>query len=445
MSVAVRFAPSPTGKLHVGNIRSALLNYLFARAHGGTFTLRLDDTDAERSTEENAHAIKEDLAWLGLTWDRTFRQSERYDRYAAVAEDLKARGRLYACYETSEELDLKRKRQLKLGRPPVYDRAGLKLTDADRAKLEAEGRRPHWRFQLTGGETRFTDLVRGEVVIETATLSDPVVIREDGSYLYTFPSVIDDVDFAITHIVRGEDHVTNSAVQIEIFEAMGAPPPGFAHHSLMTAADGEGLSKRTGALSIGALRESGIEPMAILSLLAKLGTSDPVEPHGTLDDLVKTFDFAKFSRAPVRFDHEELKALSAKLLHGLSYDEVRPRLEALGVQASPELWSAMHANVSVLTDLAALRKLVEGPVEPVIEDPDFAAAAAAALPEGTLTEASWGEWTNAVKAATGRKGKELFMPLRLALTGDAHGPEMAKLLPLIGREKILARLHGTTA
>jgi len=444
----VRFAPSPTGKLHVGNVRTALFNYLFARKAGGTFVLRIDDTDLERSTQEYEDGIRTDLTWLGMTWDETFKQSERFDRYNAAAEDLKAEGLLYACYETGEELDRKRRLQMANGRPPVYDRAALKLTDAEKAALEAEGRKPHWRFKLSGNPVSWTDLVRGDVTIETSSLSDPILIREDGSYLYTLPSVCDDIDAEITHIIRGEDHTTNSGAQIEIFEALGGKAPSFGHQALLVGADGGKLSKRLGSLSMQDLREEeGFEAMAVNSLLGRIGTSDPVEPFMALEDLLDGFSLDRLTRSPARFDPEELARLNAKILHETGYVVVQERLADMGADAGEAVWAAVRPNLERLRDAKDWAALVNGPVTPVIEgeDADFIAAAADALPAGELTEASWGEWTGALKAATGRKGKGLFMPLRHALTGQPRGPEMAVLLPLIGRDKVLARLKGEAA
>lgn len=444
----VRFAPSPTGKLHVGNVRTALFNYLFARKAGGTFVLRIDDTDLERSTQEYEDGIRTDLTWLGMTWDETFKQSERFDRYNAAAEDLKAKGLLYACYETGEELDRKRRLQMANGRPPVYDRAALKLTDAEKAALEAEGRKPHWRFKLSGNPVSWTDLVRGDVTIETSSLSDPILIREDGSYLYTLPSVCDDIDAEITHIIRGEDHTTNSGAQIEIFEALGGKAPSFGHQALLVGADGGKLSKRLGSLSMQDLREEeGFEAMAVNSLLGRIGTSDPVEPFMALEDLLGGFSLDRLTRSPARFDPEELARLNAKILHETGYAVVQERLADMGADAGEAVWAAVRPNLERLRDAKDWAALVNGPVTPVIEDEDadFIAAAADALPAGELTEASWGEWTGALKAATGRKGKGLFMPLRHALTGQPRGPEMAVLLPLIGRDKVLARLQGNAA
>ncbi len=444
----VRFAPSPTGKLHVGNVRTALFNFLFARKANGAFVLRIDDTDVERSTQAFEDGIRADLSWLGLEWDDTFKQSDRFDRYAEAAESLKAKGLLYPCYETGEELERKRRLQMANGQPPVYDRAALKLTDAERAALEAEGRTPHWRFKLSGKTVEWTDLVRGPVAIDTSSLSDPILIRGDGSYLYTLPSVCDDIDSGITHIIRGEDHTTNSGAQIEVFEALGGKAPAFGHQALLVGPDGKKISKRDleGPLSIEALRETaGLESMTVNALLARIGTSDPVEVFLHLDDILDSFSLDKLSRAPARIDPEELKRLNAKLLHDTPYSAVRARLDAMGADAGMGFWDAVRPNLETFDDAKDWAALVQGPVTPVIDEADYAEAAAQYLPEGDLTGDSWSAWTSAIKEATGRKGKQLFMPLRLMLTGQQRGPEMAVLLPLIGREKVLARLRGESA
>jgi glutamyl-tRNA synthetase len=443
--VIVRFAPSPTGLLHVGNARTAVLNYLFAKKNGGKFMLRIDDTDTERSKPEYEAAIVEDLGWLGLAHDLFARQSERAPAHQAAAEKLKTAGRLYPCYESQIELDRRRQRQIASGRPPVYDRAALKLTEEDRAKLEAQGRKPHWRFKLSQSKVKFRDLIRGEVEIDTAHLSDPVLIREDGRFLYTLPSVVDDVDFAITHIIRGEDHVTNTAVQIEIFEALGGAVPAFAHHPLLVGAGGEALSKRLGSLSLRLLREDGIEPMAAASYLAKTGTSDPITPYTDISALIAEFAMEKIGRAPAHFDPAELSNLNAKLLHALPYDAVAARLAAAGIGGGAPFWDAVKANLTRFSDAADLWTLVTGPLAPVIEDAAFAAKAAELLPQEPWDETTWAAWTAAVAAATGLKGRALYHPLRLALTARNHGPELKKLLPLIGRAKALARLEGKTA
>ncbi|MGH6866983.1 MAG: glutamate--tRNA ligase [Methyloceanibacter sp.] len=445
MTVTVRFAPSPTGRLHAGNIRTALFNFLFAQKRGGRFILRLDDTDAERSTAEFARGIEEDLAWLGLDWAPPVRQSDRFPLYEAAVEKLKADGRLYPTYETPEELELKRKRQLARGKPPIYDRAGLRLSDQERVGLEAEGRKPHWRFLLEPRDVVWDDLVRGGQHVDAASLSDPVLIRANGSYLYTLPSVVDDIDLGITHVIRGEDHVANTAPQIQLFEALGAAPPAFGHHNLLVQPDGQALSKRDRALAIEAMRTEGLEPLAVASYAATIGTSDPVAPHSSLAELAHSFDFAKLSRAPARFDPHELRLLNARLLHMLPFSAIGERLGAMGVEGGEAFWEAVRGNLAVLADAKLWWCVVRGPIEPVIEDGDLCRKAAELLPPEPWDEATWSAWSLAVKAATGANGKALFQPLRLALTGEPHGPELKLLLPLIGRTRAVARLEGKNA
>jgi glutamyl-tRNA synthetase len=445
MSVTVRFAPSPTGRLHAGNIRTALINDLFARKHGGDFILRLDDTDRERSTVEFARGIEMDLAWLGLEWTKLVHQSDRFPLYAAAVEKLKDAGRLYPAYETPEELELKRKRQLARGKPPVYDRAALQLSEEDRAKLEAEGRKPHWRFKLEPRDMVWDDLVRGRQHVDAASLSDPVLIRADGTYLYTLPSVVDDIDLGVTHVIRGEDHVANTAPQIQLFEALGVKPPAFGHHNLLVGPDAQALSKRDRSLAIEGMRAEEIEPLAVVSYAATIGTSDPVAPHTSLDELVQLFDFAKLSRAPARFDPHDLRLLNAKLLHMLPYAAVATRLEDMGISGGEAFWEIVRGNLAVLAEAKIWWRVVTGPLAPVIEDADLCREAARLLPPEPWGEETWPAWSSAVKAATGAKGKALFQPLRLALTGEAHGPELKHLLPLIGRDRALARLEGKTA
>lgn len=443
--VVVRFAPSPTGRLHLGNVRAALFNYLFARKAGGKFMLRLDDTDTERSTEEFAHGIETDLAWLGLHHDIFARQSDRIADYEAAAERLKASGHLYPCYETAEELDRKRKRQLAQKKPPVYDRAALALGEEERRALEASGRRPHWRFRLEAEQTAFDDLIQGHIAVDARSLSDPVLIREDGRFLYTLPSVVDDIDFAISHVIRGADHITNTGVQIQIARALGAVPPAYAHYSLLQGPDGRPLSKREdAAFSLVALRGEGYEPMAINSLLARLGTSDAVEPRLTLGELAAGFDISHFGRADIRFDPADLDKVNAALLHMLPYEAVMGRLASAKCDLGSAFWDAVKPNLVRFADVAIWARVVEGPVEPVIEDGEFATEAAAMLPPEPWGMETWGLWTEALKGRTGRKGKALFMPLRLALTGLDHGPELKNLLPLIGRNRAEARLRGLT-
>ncbi|MCL4766833.1 MAG: glutamate--tRNA ligase [Hyphomicrobiaceae bacterium] len=456
MSVVVRFAPSPTGRLHIGNVRTAVLNWLYARKHGGTFILRLDDTDRQRSTDELAAAIREDLTWLGLTWARGERQSARTARYDEIAGELKRAGRLYPCYETADELDRRRKRQLARGSPPIYDRAALKLTEEERGKLEAEGRRPYWRFRLANTEpgepleplptlVSWVDLVRRDQSVDVGSLSDPVLIRADGTFLYTFTSVVDDIEFGVTHVIRGEDHVTNTGVQIQLFEALGAEPPAFGHHSLLVDATGQALSKRLGHLSVAALRDAGFEPMAIVSQAALLGTSEAIEPHRSLDELAALVDLESISRAPARFDEAELRSLNARLLHSTPYRAVADRLEARGVTGGEAFWLAVRGNVTRIGNAVEWWAVISQPVRPVIEDQQFCARAAELLPPPPWDESVWETWTAAVSADTGRKGRALFHPLRLALTGREQGPELKALLPLIGPGRAAARLKGETA
>ena len=448
MIVTTRFAPSPTGRLHVGNIRAALHNWLWARKHGGTFILRLDDTDAERSSEEFAEAIRADLDWLGLKPDAEHCQSERFDRYETALETLRAAGRAYPAYETAQELDLKRKVQLSRGRPPVYDRAALALGADEIAAFEAEGRRPHWRFKLDhDAPIGWTDLIRGEQHFDPGLLSDPVIRRADGSWLYMLPSALDDAEMGVTHVVRGEDHVTNTALQIQMFEALGAAPPAFAHEALLVGSEGK-LSKRLGALGVDAMRAAGIEPMALIAKLARIGTSRPVEPFASPAPLIETFDFAAFGRAPARFDMEELAGLNARIIHQLDFAEVAARLPAGMTEAA---WRAIRPNLTSVGEAAEWWRIVEGEIDDEVEigmdpaDRGFLAAAADIAGEIDWGDAPWAALTVALKTRTGRSGKALFHPLRRALTGRDSGPEMALLLPLIGQESSIARLRATGA
>lgn len=439
----VRFAPSPTGRLHLGNAFIALVNALYARKAGGRFLLRLDDTDRERSSADHAAAIEDDLAWLGIRWNLFARQSDRLERYEAAIERLKASGRLYACYETPEELSLKRKAQLNAGKPPVYDRAALRLTAEEKAALEAQGIRPHWRFLLQGDDPAWADLVQGDSRISISSMSDPVLIRADGVPLYTLASVVDDGELGVTHIIRGADHLSNTGVQIQLFEALGFTPPAFAHLPLISDAEGQGLSKRIGSLSLHSLRDSGLEPLAICSLLLRLGQGEPPEPLADWHALVEAFDIAKFGHATPRLSEDDLAAMNARLLHGLSHAEVADRLPE-GVDAA--LWEAVKGNIRHLGETADWLRIVTdgvtGGLEPasVEDEAEFLSVAAQSLPPEPWDGETWRAWTKAVQQATGRKGKALFLPLRLALTGREHGPELANLLPLIGRKRVLERL-----
>lgn len=438
----VRFAPSPTGLIHIGNARTALLNWLFAETRGGSFVLRFDDTDLERSKREFADAIVEDLDWLGIHPDRVERQSERTAVYEDAVARLKAAGRLYPAYETAEELERRRRRQLGRGLPPIYDRAALKLAPEAIAAFEEAGRRPHWRFRLEGRKVEWVDGIRGPQVVDTAGLSDPVLVRADGTFLYTLPSVVDDIAFAVTDVVRGEDHVTNTAVQIEIFEALGAKPPRFAHHNLLAATTGEALSKRLGSLSIAGLRDAGYEAMTVASLAVLIGSSEEIHAYPDLASLAPHADLSGMSRSTAKFDPHELDTMNARLVHGLPYEAVEARLKAMRADLGAAFWLAVRDNLSKLADAGQWAKIVAGKTAPVVaaEDRAFLQAAASLLPPEPWDETTWGTWTESVKQATGRKGKALFLPLRLALTGLDHGPEMKRLLPLIGRRSTSARL-----
>lgn len=436
-----RFAPSPTGHIHVGNLRTALFNYLIARKAGGTFILRLDDTDQERSKQEYVDGIQRDLEWLGLHWDRVERQSLRMDRYRAEADALRASGRLYEVFETPVELDLKRKKLLNMGKPPVYDRTGLSLSDADKDRLRAEGREGYWRFLLDQNRIEWTDGILGDISIDAASVSDPVLIRADGQVLYTFASSVDDTDMGVTHIVRGSDHVTNTATQIQIIQAIGGTPPAFAHHSLLTGAKGEELSKRIGALSLKDLREAGVAPEALIALMARLGSGVPVG-LASLDELAEAFDLGQFGASPTKFDADDLWPLTRERNQALPFAAVADRIAALGVpdDQAERFWRVASQNITRLDDLGDWWRIFSEGAEPQIdtEDADFIAQAMTLLPAGPFTDATWGEWTAAVKEATGRKGKGLFMPLRKAVTGQAHGPDMSDVMPLL--QVVKARL-----
>ena len=443
--VKVRFAPSPTGNLHVGNLRTALVNYLFSRREGGHFMLRIDNTDTQRSTREFEASIRADLEWMGMDWDSENRQSARLDRYSAVLKQLADAGRAYPCYETPEELALNRKAQLSAGRPPVYDRVALKLTDEQKAEHEAAGRRPHWRFLLNDAEVSWTDTVRGAVSYHMSSLSDPVLMREDGRVIYTMASVVDDIDHGITHIIRGEDHVTNSAAQIQLFEALGAAAPAMGHVALLAGADGEGLSKRLGSLSIGQLRDEGTEASSLASVLARIGTADPVVPQVAMDDIIDGFDLSRFGRATAKFEQAELAQVNARIVQQLPFADVADRLASADVDGGEAFWVAVRENLSTVAEAGDWWKVCSAAITPVIEAGEVTDAAAGLLPDGEISADIWQPWTKSVAEATGASGRGLFMPLRLALTGREKGPEIAPLLAFIGRDRIIARLRGERA
>lgn len=445
MTVKVRFAPSPTGFLHVGNVRAALINWMFAKKHQGEFMLRMDDTDLERSKKEFEDGIIEDLAWLGLYHQSFARQSERFERYAEVMKELIDAGRLYPCFETPEELEFKRKRQLGRGEPPRYDRASLKLTEAERKAFLDEGKKPHYRFRLESKDISWYDLVRGDVHFAPDHLSDPVLVRADGVYLYTHTSVIDDVDFGITHILRGEDHVTNTAVQVQLFEALGKDPKEiqFAHTTLLMDKDGSALSKRLGSLGVKDLRAQGIEPLAICSFLARLGTSESIQPFFSMEEIADQFDLGSFSRNPPRFDLDELKALNHRLMADLPFSIIQPKLVGMGFGDFQEKeWDLFKGNISSKEDYTLWHNIFHGEISwPETLDKNYLDVAYQNLPHDPFSEDTWKMWTELLKEKTGRKGKDLFMPLRQALTGEGHGPEMREVLHLLGYHKVKLRLE----
>ena len=448
MKPVVRFAPSPTGLLHIGNARTVLINWLFARHHQGTFVLRLDDTDPGRSKEDYTKAIFHDLAWLGITHDDFHIQSKRLERYALAAEKLKTAGRLYPCYETPLEIEFKRRLQRTQGLPPIYDRAALKLSPTDKKKYEDEGRKPHWRFLLGSEPVIWHDLSRGTLRFEKNTVSDPILLREDGLPVYTLSSVVDDIELGITHILRGEDHISNTAVQIQLFEALGADPRQFTfgHFPLLIGEHGESLSKRFGSLTLKNLREEGLESLALISYLVKLGTSDDIAPSLSLEQLIEEFDISHFGHSSPRFSPEILNRLNAKLLHRWSYEDVKPRLEELALDTVDDaFWQAVRSNLNKIVDLQHFTEVCQGDVKPEIQDHDYIKTALELLPSMPWNGETWEQWTTLLRERTGRRGRELFMPLRLALTGEPHGPEMKALLPLIGPEKALKRLQGMSA
>ncbi len=448
----VRFAPSPTGNLHIGNARTALINWLYALREGGTFILRFDDTDRERSREEFVEGIRRDLAWLGIRPAREERQSLRAPAYLDAGDRLRAKGLLYACYETPGELERKRKRQAGRGLPPVYDRAALRLTPQERAELEEQGRKPHWRFLLPNhsgdpfephrSEVHWDDVVRGRQTVDLASMSDPVLVREDGTWPYTMPSVVDDIDFGVTHVIRGDDHVANTGVQIALFEALGANAPEFGHHNLLTTASGEGLSKRLGSLSLRQLAEDGYEPMAVASLAVLTGAAGSVDAVTDIDELAARMDLRAISKSAAKFDVAELDGLNARLVHRYDWAQVKARFDERAFDGKgAEFWPVIRENIVKAKEAVDWWQRIMTPPAHVTDlDRDYLHTARELLPDGAIDEASWAAWTGAIRQRTGRKGRELFQPLRLALTGMEHGPDMGRLLPIIGRERILARL-----
>lgn len=444
MTVITRFAPSPTGFLHVGNMRTAIISWLHARSHGGKFILRIDDTDVSRSRSEYEDEIIEDLKWIGIQWDNMVRQSDRFEKYEIAKQKLIASGRLYKCFETNEELDLKRKVLIGRGLPPIYDRQALKLTAEEIAKFESQGRRPHWRFKLDhSSEISWVDGVRQKITFQPDKLSDPILIRENGTLTYSLASVVDDIDLKITDIIRGEDHISNSAIHIQIFEALGAKPPIFSHVSLLKTKDA-GMSKREGGFEIQKLREKGVLPLPLMSYLSTLGSSEDLQQEHSMKNIINNFAISKFGKALCNYHEDDVIKVNQQYIHSMKYEEVKPMLDELDIKIDQHFWYAIHGNINTLYEIQDWVRICQDEVEPIIEDEDYCNQIKDLLPED-LDADSWNAWITAIKARTKRKGGTLFMPIRLALTGKSEGPELKAMLRHIGREKIIARLSGKRA
>ena len=441
MTTVTRFAPSPTGLLHLGNIRTALINWLYARTNNGKFILRIDDTDLERSKDEYISQIKYDLDWLGIDFDETFNQSSRFDRYREQFEKLKADGRIYPCYETPEELERKRKLLIAAGGKQVYDRSAMELTDQQKKDYEAEGRKPHWRFLLKTERMKWDDLLKGEIDIDLTSLSDPVLFREDGVPLYTFSSPVDDIDYGITNVIRGDDHTSNTAVQVEIINALDQNKITFAHHALLKASSGDKLSKRDNVISISSFREANMEPISILSLLATIGTSNSIELKDNIDQIKSEFKLSTISTSPGRIEIDVLNALNKKQVQKYNFSEIEERLKKIDEKIDQKFWETIRGNLNVVEDIKQWTDIVFNSETIKPSDKDYIKIAMELIPDDPWNDETWGLWTSAIKEKTGRKGKDLFLPLREAFTGLNHGPEMKLLIQLLGREKIIERVE----
>ena len=438
----VRFAPSPTGYLHIGNFRTALVNFLFSRKQNGHFMLRIDDTDEERSSLEYENGIKEDLKWMGINWDSIEKQSSRLSNYDKALEILLDKKRAYPCFETGDELSLKRKSQLSSGKPPIYDRSALKLSDSDIASLKSEGKRPHYRFLLKHSDVIWHDLIKGESKYNMSNLSDPVIIREDGRVIYTLASVVDDIDFEVTDILRGEDHMTNSAAQIQLFEALGSLAPRLGHLSLLTDISGSGLSKRLGSLSLRDLKKEGFQPLAIASLLSRIGTSDSTEISTELNEIITNFDINKFGKSKPKFDKVELSALNSKFFQLIDFENIFDDLKKINIHITKEFWYLIRGNIKTLNDVNFWWNVVYGNIKTIKDSEEFTNLAIKTLPKKDFDKNTWSTWTSLIMKESGRKGKDLFKPLRLCLTGQSNGPEMASLVFIMGRDKVIERLSN---
>ena len=441
-----RFAPSPTGLLHVGNVRSALLNWSYSKKNYGQFILRIDDTDRSRSTKEFENKIKENLTWLGVKWDKTFNQSDRIDNYKLKIEKLKKDGRLYPCFETAEELSLKKKSLLSTGKPPIYDRASLLLNDADIDEKIKSGQKPHWRFKVNDSIIEWNDLIKGNVKFDPKNLSDPILIREDGSLLYHLPSVIDDIEEGISHIIRGEDHISNTAFHIQIFEALGGSIPEFAHHPFLTDQDGKGFGKRLGSLSIENLKAEGYEDVSIINYLINIGSSEDIKPETIKDNIIENFDIKNISTSSAKFSEVVLKSLNSDILKNYKFEQVKKRINFINNDIDLEkLWIFSHNNIFFIKDIIIWSKIIMEIFD--ISDhnisDDFIQTAVESIPYEPFNYESWNIWTKSISEKTGLKGRNLFMPLRLILTGKDKGPELKNFLPLLDKQTLLRKFGKT--
>ena len=445
MTINLRFAPSPTGDLHLGNLRTALINWLLAKKLNGNFMLRIDDTDTARSEERFVHSIINDLGWLGIVHDKLVRQSERLDRYQAKIEQLKNIGKLYPCFETKEELERKKKLPIASGRPPIYDRQSLNLSTKEKEKYSREGRKPYWRLLLEEKTVSWKDLIKGEIDIDLKNTSDPVLVRQDGTPLFTLTSVVDDIELQISHVVRGDDHISNTAAQILLTEYLGGSNVSYAHHSLLTTKSGEAFSKREKSLGLDSCRKQGIEAMTINSFLAKISTSDAISCFYNMEGLIKDFDISKISESPAKFNIIDLQRLNVKLIQGLDYHDAKNRFDEMNIKVTKELWLAIKNNIISLAEAEIWLSIISKHVVPIIKDKKITELASSLLPDEPWNENTWDTWISKIKEKTSVRGKDLMFPIRLAITGREGGPEMKKLLPLLKKELVKKRLDGITA
>ena len=441
MTSKSRFAPSPTGLLHIGNARSAVINWAHIKNKGGEFILRIDDTDTERSKKEYENKIKKDLLWLGLSWSKTFNQSQRKEIYDKKILFLKESNKIYPCFESLEELSLKRKTLLSSGKPPIYDRSALKLTTDQIEDLITKGQAPHWRFKLEDEIIEWQDLIKGKISFDTKNLSDPVLIREDGSLLYHLHSVVDDIEENITDIIRGEDHITNTAFHIQLFKSLNAHVPRFGHHPFLTDEEGKSFGKRLGSLSIQKMYEDGFESLTLLNYLLSIGTSKNLSKEKNIDLLVNNFNINSLASSSPKFSINVLKLLNKDMLQSYDFSDVKQKFIDLKIKdASEDFWIFIKNNINYFSESLDWISVINSNETYIDNSNDYLNIAAELLPEDPYDETTWDVWTDLIKNQTGKKGKELFMPIRFALTGRNKGPELKYLLPLLTKKHILKKL-----